>query len=122
MHDFFSEFHMIIFKDDTIRHAKVEIENAARPQSYIQSCTDNKEWLGKWEVFFPENSTLIGCPCQVVIPKNVYNTIYTEHAIFKSVYVYAYLYTHMHRDIHKYMYAITISEERGQVFEGNWET
>lgn len=30
----------------------------------------------------------------------------------------AYLYTHIHRDIHKYMYAITISKERGQVFEG----
>lgn len=44
---FSSEFHMIIFKDDTIKHAKVEIENAARPQSYIQSRTDNKEWLGK---------------------------------------------------------------------------
>lgn len=51
MHDFFSEFHMIIFNtiehDDTIKHDKVEIENAARPQSNIQSRTDKKEWLGK---------------------------------------------------------------------------
>lgn len=52
-----------------------------------------------------------------------YITLYTLSMLYlKSVYVYAYLYTYIHRDIHKYMYAITISEERGQVFEGNWET